>query len=166
MLWFLLGCTTSAIFSHLTLSSDCLNTDIPNWSLLLLALIVAGGLVATRKNPEPYPYTLLPNLVGLFQFWNVSLSRLGWAPLIYALWLSTSNLALRQPRSPFLLLGQLQIILAPCWLLREQTGFSTPLVPTATMLGLAFWLWSLALSKKLRPAEDSQCEALVSRARN
>lgn len=165
MLWFLLGCATSALFVQLPLSSDFLSSDIPNWSLLLLALMVAGGLVATRKDPEVYPYTLLPNLVGLFQFWNVSLSRLGWAPLIYSIWLSTSNLALREPRSPLLLLGQLQIILAPCWLLREQTGFSTPLVPTATALGLALWLWSLALSNNLRPAEDSQCEALVSRTR-
>ncbi|MFN8608471.1 MAG: hypothetical protein U0931_13120 [Vulcanimicrobiota bacterium] len=135
----MLGLATSALFSQLTLSSDYLATDLPRCNLLVLALIATVTGVQAR-DPERHAWRATPALVGLFCLCEHGLARLGWAPLVYAFWLSLSNSTLRQPRSLLLLLGQLQVILAPCWLLRTQTGFSTPAVAQATFLGLLLWL--------------------------
>ncbi|MBS2037242.1 hypothetical protein JST97_19800 [bacterium] len=156
MLWFLLGFATTGLFRQMPLSSDYLLSDLPYWSGTLLALVVAIGVLT--RGLEAYQWILLPALIGLFLTWNAYLAQLSWIPLIYAFWLSSTNLALREVRSPMLVLGQLQIILAPCWLLRTQTGISTPTLQLATLLGAGLWTGTGWLIERRRAADPLNAE--------
>ena len=80
-----------------------------------------------------------PALAGMLFLGGCSLPQSGWSPLIYSLWISSANCALKPTRSLLVVLGQAQLILAPCLLLRQLTGFSSPTVPLAAVLGLLLW---------------------------
>jgi hypothetical protein len=140
MFWFLLGLATTGIFANLQGSSDALCPQLPSCSGVLLLLQSTASL--PNRIHQYWVWMLLPAFAGMLFLSECSLPQTGWLPLIYALWIVSANCALQPPRSLLVVLGQLQMILAPCLLLRHMTGFSSPIVPLAAVLGLLLWYTS------------------------
>jgi len=120
LVWLLLGITTAATLSSLSLTSDYLGIVLP---LLGVALSIVTLLIGSRTGGLGFfRGMVVPVGIGDFFLLDHPLSALTIMPLIFGIWFGLANRLLAQPLSLLAFTGQVAVVVSADLLFWRHLG--------------------------------------------